>query len=73
LASVSQAYFPLAAEWRALVSSQRPADFVVQAQWVQRASGLARALLPWPPGLAFVRERYWLWAGLVAPPQHREK
>jgi hypothetical protein len=101
LASVSQAYFPLAAEWRALVSSQRPADFAVQAQRVQRVSGqrhsiqkwqwwwrlqgqrrqesqrqerhLARALLPWSPGLAFVRERDWLWAGLVAPPRHREK
>ncbi len=64
LASVSQAHFRLAAEWWTLVSSQPPANFVVQAQPVERASGrlywlrerrLSRALLlqpePLPPGL----------------------
>ena len=55
LAPVSQSYFPLAAEWRALVSSSQPlANFVVQAQLVMRALGrlyllreqrLARVLL----------------------------
>jgi hypothetical protein len=36
-APVSQAYFPLASEWRARVSSQPPAYFVVPAQPVVRA------------------------------------
>jgi hypothetical protein len=52
--SVSQASFPLAAEWPVLVSSQPPANFVVQAQPAVRALGrlyllreqrLARVLL----------------------------
>ena len=33
---------------------------------------LARALLPWPPGVVLVWERDWLWAGLVAPPRRRK-
>jgi hypothetical protein len=61
LAPVSQAYFPLVAEWRVLVSSQPPVvNFVIQAQPVARALGrphlspeqrLAREVLLELPGL----------------------
>lgn len=83
LASALRAHFPPVAEWRLRVS-QRPADFAVQTQRVQRVPGQlhliqerpeqrrARALLPWPPVLVLGRGWYWLWAGSVAPPRRRK-